>query len=199
MDVRAALATMASGYKSLLARFPEMRFWLTLGLPPRTARVLVAAGYLTAADLAGKSREEILALPAFGMGSLEVVEKCLGSPLPSRKPELEDRGIPTRTSRALGRAGINSMARLGQMTREQFLNTEGLSALALRHCERALGHEIGSPLAELRRLGLRPAAAYKLSVAGVRAVEELVNQRDSELRAMGLREEDIELIRRRNR
>jgi hypothetical protein len=190
---------MASGYKTLLARYPEMRFWLKLGLPPRTARALVAAGYLTATDLDGKSREEILALPAFGMGSLAVVEKCLGSPLPSRKPELEERGIPTRTARALGRANISSMARLGRMTREQFLNTQGLSALALRHCERVLGHEIVSPLAELRRLGLRPAAAYKLSVAGVRAVEELVNQRDSELRAMGLREEDIELIRRRHR
>lgn len=187
---------MASVRKTLRARFPKIQYWLKLGLPPRAAKELVIAGCLTVTDLADKSREEILALPGFGMGSMAIVEKRLGSPLPSRKAEMQAHGIPARTARALERAGIDSMARLGRMTREQFLNTQGLNVPALRKCERALGHEIVSPLAELRALGLRPAAAYKLSLAGIRSVRELEDRRDSELRTMGLREEDIDLIKR---
>ena len=170
-------------------------YWLKLGLQPATARELVKAGYLTEADLAGKTREEVLAVPHFGLSALAIVEGRRGAAFPVREPELEEKGISARFRQSLGRAGIHSLAQLGRMTREQFLNTEGLSALALGKCERALGHELFSPVAEFRRRGMWAPSAYRLSQAGVRTVGELASWSDAELRGLGLRREDIELCR----
>jgi len=181
--------------ETILSRMPDVLYWLELGLQPATARELVKAGYLTEADLAGKTREEVLAIPHFGLGALAIVEGRRGAPFPSRKSELEERGISQRPLQILGRAGIHSLAQLGRLTREQFVNMQGLSRHALRRCERALGHELASPVAEFRRRGMWPPAAYKLSRAGVRTVGELAGRGDAELRALGLRTEDIELCR----
>lgn len=174
---------------------PDTLYWLELGLPPATARELVKAGYLTEADFADKTREEVLAVPSFGLGALAIVEGRRGAPFPSRKTELEEHGISARLSRILGRAGVHSLAQLGRMTREQFVNTEGLSGLALRKCERVLGHELPSPVTEFRERGMWPPSAYKLSQAGVRTVGELAERSEAGLRALGLRPEDIELCR----
>lgn len=183
-------------YETFLGKHPETRPWLELGLMPKVALALARAGYLSLADLAGRFREELLALPGFGPGTLALLEKNLGAPLPSRIADLKGRGIPANVEHSLDRAGIRSLEALGRLTREQFLATRGLGETGLRSCEKALGRKLESPVSYLQWQGLRPGAAHLLAVAGVRAVEELARRPDSALRAMGLRESDIADCRR---
>ena len=55
---------------------------------------------------------------------------------------------------------------------------------------------LSSPAKILQKAGLRPFAANQLATQGVRSLQELSGRSDSELMALGLRAEDIELIRR---
>jgi hypothetical protein len=88
------------------------------------------------------------------------------------------------------------MAELAKLTREQFLSMPGFGETGLRQCERALGRPLDSPVEDLQREGLRPYAANQLAVHGVRSAQELAGRSDAELRLLGLRADDIELIRR---
>jgi hypothetical protein len=184
--------------RPFLERHPEARYWLDRGLKPSAAKALVKAGYLTLADLAGKSREDLTALRGFGKRSLALCEALLGSAIPSRTEDLAAHGIHPQVRRSLDRAGIRSLADLGRLTREQFLSMPGFGETGLRQCERALGRPLDSPVEHLQGEGLRPFAANHLATHGVRSVQELAGRSDSELKALGLRAQDIELIKRRS-
>jgi hypothetical protein len=185
--------------KPFLERFPEARYWLDLGLQPTVARALVTAGYLTLADLAGKFREDLAAIRGVGSFSLAKCEALLGSPFLSRTEELAKSGIHPLVRNALERAGIRSLADLAKLTREQFLSIPGFGPKGLLQCERALGRPLDSPTHDLEGEGLPPFVASRLAAAGVRSVRELAVRSDSDLRTLGLRAEEIELIRRRPR
>ena len=101
--------------RPFLERHPEARYWLDLGLQPNSAKALVKAGYLTLADLAGKSREDLTSIRGFGKRSLALCEALLGSAIPSRTEDLAAHGILPMTKRALDRAGIRSLADLGKL------------------------------------------------------------------------------------
>jgi len=183
--------------RPFLERHPEARYWLDLGLQPNSAKALVKAGYLTLADLAGKSREDLTSIRGFGKRSLALCEALLGSAIPSRTADLTARGINPQAKRALDRAGIRSLADLGKLTREQFLSMPGFGHTGLRQCERALGRPLDSPVEDLQREGLRPFASNQLAAHGVRSMRELAGRSASELKALGLRAEDVEIIKRR--
>ena len=184
--------------RPFLERHPEARYWLDLGLQPGAAKALVKAGYLTLADFAGKFREDLTAIRGFGKGSLAQCEELLGSSIPSRTEDLTAHGIHSQVRRALDRAGIHSLADLAKLTREQFLSMPGFGETGLRQCEQALGRPLDSPVEHLQSEGLRPFAANQLAAHGVRSMQELSGRSDSELKALGLRAEDVELIKRRS-
>jgi Helix-hairpin-helix domain len=190
--------TSPSVTRPFLERHPEARYWLEQGLKPGVAKALVKAGYLTLADLAGKFREDLNAIRGFGKRSLAQIEALLGSAIPSWTDDLAAHGILPMTKRALDRAGIRSLADLGKLTREHFLSMPGFGHTGLRQCERALGRPLDSPVEDLQGEGLRPFAANQLAAHGVRSMRELAGRSDSELKALGLRAEDIELIKRRS-
>jgi hypothetical protein len=173
----------------------EERYWVDLGLLPRTARSLVKAGIRSVADLAGWSREQLADLPWMGKRSLARLEQLWGSPLPSRKGFWEARGVPPLIRSALLRAGIDSLEKLGTLTREQFLAINGLGKKALRECERLLGRPLDAPYRDWRQMGLRPRVAYRLARAGLRTLWELQVQPLPALRAAGLTWEEIEHCR----
>ena len=184
--------------RPFLERHPEARYWLEKGLKPAAAKALVKAGNLTLADLAGKFREDLTTLPGFGKGSLAQCEALLGSAILSRTEDLAAHGIHLQVRCSLDRAGIRSLAALGKLTREQFLSMPGFGETGLRQCERALGHPLDSPVEDLQGEGLRPFAVNQLAARGVRSMQELAGRSDSELKALGLRAEDVELIKRRS-
>ena len=183
--------------RPFLERHPEARYWLEKGLKPAAAKALVKAGYLTLADLAGTFSEDMTAIPGFGKRSLAQCEALLGSAIPSRTEDLAARGIHSQVRRSLDRAGIRSLADLGKLTREQFLSMPGFGHTGLRQCERALGRPLDSPVEDLQREGLRPFASNQLAARGVRSLQELTGRSASELKSLGLRAEDVEIIRRR--
>jgi hypothetical protein len=190
--------TSPSVTRPFLERHPEARYWLEKGLKPGVAKALVKAGYLTLDDLAGKFREDLIAIRGVGKRSLAQFEALLGSAISSRTEDLAAHGILPMTKRALDRAGIRSLADLGKLTREQFLSMPGFGQTGLRQCERALGRPLDSPVENLQREGLRPFAANQLAARGVRSLQELTGRSDSEFKALGLRAEDVEIIRRRS-
>src|SRR5688572_17883527 len=80
-------------YPHFARKHPEARYWLKHGLQPRQARELAKAGFQTAEDLAGKSREELSAIAGLGEGALARLEKLLGSPIPSQTEYWVKRGL----------------------------------------------------------------------------------------------------------
>ena len=188
--------TSPSVTRPFLERHPEARYWLEQGLKPGVAKALVKAGYLTLTDLAGKFREDLAAIRGFGKLSLVQCEALLGSPIPSRTEDLAAHGIHPLVRHALDRTGIRSLADLAKLTREQFFSMPGMGEAGLRQCERALGRPLDSPVEDLQREGLRPFAANQLAAHGVSRLQELAARTDSELMALGLRVEDVKLIRR---
>jgi helix-hairpin-helix protein len=188
--------TSPSVTRPFLERHPEARYWLEQGLKPGVAKALVKAGYLSLGDLAGKFREDLTTIRGVGKRSLAQLEALLGSAIPSRTADLAAHGIHPLVRHALDRVDIHSMAELAKLTREQFLSMPGFGETGLRQCERALGRPLDSPVEDLQREGLRPYAANQLAVHGVRSAQELAGRSDAELRLLGLRADDIELIRR---
>lgn len=110
---------MSTPYKPFAKRFPEAAYWLKLGLHPKVAKALVNAGCRNLSDLEVRTREELLAVPGFGKGTLALCERLVGSPFPSRIAELEEHGIPPILARALARAGFDSLAKVDRLTRER--------------------------------------------------------------------------------
>ncbi|HWM93492.1 MAG TPA: helix-hairpin-helix domain-containing protein [Thermoanaerobaculia bacterium] len=189
------MARVEEQYRHLLRKHPKAFYWLKRGIHPKAARELAAAGILTLDDLAGRTREDLSAIPGMGLRSLAKLEEMLGSVIPSRKGDWEERGLPRIVANALGRAGIDSMEKLGRLTREQFLSFSGLGEGSLKACERILGRPLDSPVRSLRQQGLRAFAAHRLSRAGFRTVQELAKMSDLALRRMGLPSRDIEVCR----
>lgn len=180
------------GYSEFRRKYPRAWYWVKRGLQPKAARVLVEAGFFNVEDLAGRKREELTALSGLGELSLARLEELLGSPIPSRRGELVERGIPKRIADALGRQGIDSLEKLGRLTREQYLAMNGLSEKNLRVCEAALGRALDSPVREWRQLGLPALAAHRLSQLGFRTLQELAGVSAEDLRKRGLTEQDAE-------
>lgn len=184
--------------RTFLERYPEARYWIDKGLKPTAAKALVTAGYLALADLVGKCREDLTGIRGLGEKSLVHCEALLGSVIPSRTEELAAHAIHLQVRRSLGRAGIRSLDDLGKCTREQVLAIPGFGETGLRQCEQALGRPLDSPVAHLQGEGLRPFAANQLAVHGVRSVQELAGRSDSDLKALGLKAEDVAFIKRRS-
>jgi DNA-directed RNA polymerase alpha subunit len=188
--------TSPSVPRPFLERHPEALYWLEQGLRPNVAKALVKAGYRTLADLAGKFREDLVSIRGLGKRSMAQLEALLGSAIPSRTADLAAHGIHPLVRHALDRAGIRSMGELALLTREQFLSMPGFGETGLRHCKRALGRPLDSPVEGLQREGLRPFAANQLAAHGVRSVQEIAGRSDAELKLVGLRADDIAFIRR---
>ena len=151
---------MPSQQKPFAERFPEAVYWLDLGLPPKAAKELVQTGCLSLADLAGKSREEILAIRGLGKPSLRRLEDCRGLPFPSCKPApggrrrkrkarargtkvaekwpgaayWRDLGLPPKPAKELARAGFRSLADLQGKTRKDLRAIPGV----VEDCRRLL-------------------------------------------------------------
>ena len=186
---------MSSKGNSVTARFPGAAYWLDLGFHAKAAKELARAGFRTLEDLKGKSREDVLAIPGFGKGSLAACERLLGSGFPSRVAELETRGIPPLISRALVRAGFDSFDQVARLTREQYLAQRGLGEKGLRQLEAALGRRLDSPTEELCQEGLQRGVAYRLASVGIRQVQELAHRPDAALRSLGLPAGDVAACR----
>lgn len=191
--------TWPSAPRPFLERHPEARYWLEQGLRPSVAKALVKAGYLTLEDLAGKFREDLVSVRGLGKRSVAQLEALRGFAIPSRTADLAAHGIHPLVRHALDRAGIRSIAELALLTREQFLSMPGFGETGFRHCEQALGRPLDSPVEDLQGEGLRPYAANQLAAHGVRSVQEIAGRSEAELKLLGLRADELELIRRRPR
>lgn len=178
-------------YPHFARKHPEARYWLKQGLQPRMARELAKAGFQTVEDLAGKSREELLAIAGLGEGALAKLERSLGSPIPSQAEYWVKRGLSRNFAGSLVRAGIVSVEELGRLTREQFLDFHNLAEGALYACERVLGRQLDSPRQYWRTHGLRAPVAHRLSRIGIRTLDDLAAQPDSTLRKAGLDEREV--------
>ena len=179
-----------------LARYPQAGYWLERGLHPRAARELVKAGFRKVEDLARTDREELTALPGIGPTSLAQLERLRGGPLTSPADAWLERGLRPQLARSLARQGIDSIEKLGRMTREQLLSLPGVSEGNLQALEAVLGRPLDSPVRDWRRHGLRAVAAYRLAEAGIRTVPELAEQLAGEgLQRIGLQPLDVAICR----
>lgn len=183
-------------YRQFVRKHPRTVYWLRLGLHPKAARELVKLGIRRVKDVAGRSREELSAIPGVGAATIRRLEQLLGSEILSRRGDWEERGLSRYLAYALGRAGIDSIEKLGGLTREQFLSVSGLGLDSLRACERVLGRRLDSPARFWEQQGLRPVAAHRLGTLGIRTVEELAERSEPDLRSLGLHERDVEVCRR---
>lgn len=184
----------AAWYRHFARKNPQVGYWVKLGLQPKAGRGLVAAGFLSVDDLRGKYREPIRAIDGVGEGALEVLERHLGSRIPSETDYWKEQGLG-RHAQSLLEAGIHSLEELRAVTREQFLSFRSLGERALRSCEEVLGHPLGSPRKYWISCGLRAPVAHHLSRLGIRTPEELAAQTDATLRNAGLSARDIEECR----
>lgn len=187
-------ANPAAWYRHFARKYPQVTHWLKLGLQPKAARGLVAAGFQTVDDLRGKYREEVRAIDGVGEGALETLERHLGSRIPSETDYWKEQGL-ARYAPGLLEAGLHSLEDLREVTREQFLSFHNLGERALRACEEVLGRPLGSPRNYWMSCGLRAPVAHHLSRLGVRTLEELAVQTDATLRTAGLTTRDIQECR----
>jgi DNA-directed RNA polymerase alpha subunit len=178
-------------YKPFLRRHPQARYWLERGIHPKAARELADAGIRTLGDLARTAREDLKALPGVGDRSLAQLERLQGAPLVSPADAWRERGLPPQVANTLARLGIESIEKLGALTREEFLSRPGVGNGTLRAVEALLGRSLDSPVREWRRRGLWAPAAHRLARAGIRTVAELVKLTDRDLRKLGLSENDV--------
>jgi predicted RecB family nuclease len=165
-----------SRHRPFLLRHPQAGYWLERGLHPRAARELVKAGIRSVEDLARTTREDLIAVPGVGPTSLAQLERLRGGPLTSPADFWLERGLRPRVAQALIHAGVDSIEKLGRMTREQLFSLPGVAEGSLQAVEAVLGRPLDSPAREWRRLGLRAIAAHRLASAGVRTVPELAEQ-----------------------
>ena len=181
--------------KPFLVRHPQARYWLERGLHPKAARELVKAGFRTVEDLARASREDLDAIPGVGPTSLVHLARLRGGPLTSPADSWLERGLRPRLAHALARLGVDSIEKLGRMTREQLLALPGVDKASLQAVEAVLGRPLDSPVREWRRLGLRSIAGHLLATAGIRTVPEMAELGGPALQRMGLGPVDLAVCR----
>jgi uncharacterized protein YjeT (DUF2065 family) len=182
-------------HKPFLDRYPQAGYWLERGLHPKAARELVKAGIRSVEDLARTTREDLAAIPGVGPGSLAQLERLHGAPLTSPGDYWLERGLRPQVAHRLARWGLDSIEKLGRMTREELLALEGVAEGSLRAVEAALGRPLDSPVLDWRRRGLRAIAAHRLARAGIRTVPELAELSELHLRRIGLWPVDLAVCR----
>jgi hypothetical protein len=185
---------------------------LTVGLLPRSARALAAAGYHALADLRPVTREQLLAIPGIGPAAVAVLEDSLGRPIPSQRkrrsaprpthpwPETvwRRRGLSPWAASTFAREGM-TLERLGSLAREDLLGKVGVGPGALAACELILGRpipsrKVGPVEAFWRDQGIPLQQARVLSRAGIASLEDLEKVSREEILALrGVR--DITLAR----
>ena len=137
---------------------PAVRFWLTVGLIPKSAKALVKAGFCSLTDLEGMTREQLLAIRGVGPGALAALEDVVEQPL-SREhegrraspaghrvwPEVvwRKRGLPPTAAITVAQVGM-TLERLSSISREELLGMPGVWTGAVQACELMLGKEIRS-------------------------------------------------------
>jgi hypothetical protein len=186
---------------------------LTVGLLPRSAQALAAAGYHALADLRPVTREELLTIPGVGPASLAVLEDALGRPIPSQRkrrstpppthpwPETvwRRRGLSPWAASTFAREGM-TLERLGSLAREDLLGWVGVGPGTLRACELILGRSIPSrkvgPVETFwRTQGIPLQQARALSRAGIASLDGLRNLSREEILALrGVRDVTLERL-----
>jgi len=114
---------------------------LTVGLIPRSATALAAAGYHSLTGLERATREQLLAIPGIGTAALEVLSQVLGrTPL---WPELvwRKRGLPPSAAITFAQEEM-TLARLSSSSREELLAMPGVGVRTLQVCELLVGHKL---------------------------------------------------------
>jgi hypothetical protein len=184
--------------KPFAERFPQAVYWLNLRLRPKAAKALVQAGCLTLADLADKSREEMLAIPGVGKGSLGALEEGRGRRFPPRRHSFRPRrrsrmgarrkptatgdpganywldlGLSNKAAKVLARAGFQSVDDLQGKARQDLLAVPGVGEETLAHCERRLGLRFATPVQELLDRGIPLQVANGLVRAGFDSYEKV--------------------------
>ena len=174
--------------------------WTRLGLPPRVARALVAAGIQTLEELARKSREELLALKAMGEKAVHCCEVLLGRASQNgaqgrwtaflrRMPKAAiwvDAGVAPRTAAALVRAGITGLEALARLTRDEVLSIPGVGEDSVKKCEKVLGRQLASLPGLWRERGLPAWVANRLHAGGIGTFEALAQLSREDLSDLGL-------------
>lgn len=183
---------------------------MTVGLLPRSARALAAAGYHALADLRPVTREQLLAIPGVGPASLTVLEEALGRLIPAQRkrrsapspthpwPETvwRRRGLSPWAASTFAREGM-TLERLGSLSREDLLGRVGVGPGALEACELILGRSIpsrkvGPVEAFWRDQGIPLQQARALSRAGIASLADLQKVSREELLALrGIRENTL--------
>jgi DNA repair protein RadC len=168
-----------------------VRFWLTVGLIPKSAKGLAAAGYRSLTDLAGATQENLLAISGVGPAALAMLEAALGRPIPcTRKrrilppdvrpwPDLvwRKRGLPASAAITFDIEGM-TLERLRSISREELLALPGVGRETVKACELMIGAPISSrkidPVeAFWREQGIFPLPARALWQAGIASLADL--------------------------
>lgn len=166
---------------------PGVAFWTAKGFMRAAAAALCQAGIHSLEDLARADRETLESLHRIGRAELSRCEELLGRPIPAKRDYWLARGLSPRIASCLIAAGIDTLADLTRLTREEFLLRQGLAKTALEKCEDLLGRCLPSPEEEWRRRGCKTRSlARKLTQAGILTEEDLRRKSGEELAAAGL-------------
>ena len=114
---------------------------MTVGLNPRSAKALAAAGYGSLLGLAGALRDQLLAIPGVGAASLAVLDEVLGRTLAWPETVWRKRGVPPSAAITFAQEGM-TLERLSSISREELLGMAGAGRETLRICELIVGHRI---------------------------------------------------------
>lgn len=156
----------------------QVAYWLAAGLTFNGALALAEAGILSLADLNGRTREDLVALPGFGLASLRACERSLGHTLPARRPDPDvafwrSQGFRHAAAVALSQAGIRSLADLAGWDRDRLESLRGIAAAELRRCEILLGRPLPPQRDYWIERGLSPRIARGLTAAGIHTLDDL--------------------------
>lgn len=176
---------------------PGVVFWMAKGFMRSAAIALCQAGIHSLEDLAGADRETLESLHRVGRAELSRCEELLGRPIAAKRDYWLARGLSPRTASGLIAAGVDTLADLTRLTREEFLLRQGLAETALAKCEELLGRRLPSPEEEWRRRGCKTRPlARKLTQAGILTEEDLRRKSGEELAAAGLRPDEVTFCKR---
>jgi hypothetical protein len=164
---------------------PPIADWLAAGLPFHGALALVEAGILSLADLDGRTREDLVALPGFGPASLRVCERRLGHTLPARRSDPDvsfwrSQGFRRAAAFSLSRAGFRSVEDLAGANRDHLESLRGMGQSELRRCETLLGRPLPQRRDYWTERGLSPRMAACLIAAGIHHLDDFARLRREE-------------------